>query len=260
MRPPLAVVVLLVLSSSAVGADLSTPTAASPVVLELFTSQGCSSCPPADRVLSRLGHDSLPHGAVVSLEFHVDYWNQAGWVDPLGARDWTERQLAYERALGNGMYTPQLVVNGSTHFPGGNEPRARVEIASRSAQTAAAVVTLTARKVGGKHRAVTVQVSAQMAAPVQAHRLDVLVALFENHLLTTVEHGENQGHELENDFVVRRLERALRLDPAAGTRRSRSLTLKVDAAWRAENLGVAAFVQDPASMQIHGAALVSGLE
>jgi hypothetical protein len=176
-------------ASSSVGAPPE-PMPQSPIVLELFTSPGCSTCPAAERLLSRLGRQLGRR--VVPLEFHVDYWNQGGWFDPLSARDWTERQAAYDRALGKGMYTPQLVVNGTAHFPGGDEPRARAEIASRREGSGAARISVAARKGEGGQPALTVAVTAEVTERVEARKLEILVALFENHVVTGVESGENR--------------------------------------------------------------------
>ena len=103
-----------------------------PVVLELFTSQGCSSCPPADAVLSKLGRDEKLAGRVIPIAFHVDYWTYIGWADPFSSADWTARQNEYARALkADSLYTPQLVVNGATHLNGSDEAgvvRAEMEL------------------------------------------------------------------------------------------------------------------------------------
>src|ERR1700681_1033381 len=93
-----------------------------PVVVELFTSQGCSSCPPADRLLSRLQGDSRTAGTVIPLAFHVDYWNRLGWSDPFSSAAWSERQMTYAKALhSNRIYTPQLVVGGRAECVGSEE-------------------------------------------------------------------------------------------------------------------------------------------
>src|SRR5260370_15606082 len=84
-----------------------------PVVLELFTSEGCSSCPPADALLSDLGSSTK---SVVPLAYHVDYWDLLGWSDPFSSHQWSERQSAYALALKlNGGYTPQIVIDGAWH-------------------------------------------------------------------------------------------------------------------------------------------------
>src|SRR5689334_14081460 len=104
--------------------------AAQPFALvELFTSEGCSSCPPADRVLARLAAEARASGRrIFPLSFHVDYWNGLGWRDPWSTRTFTERQRNYARALGWRTYTPQMVINGAEHFVGSDERHARESI------------------------------------------------------------------------------------------------------------------------------------
>jgi len=93
---------------------------------ELFTSEGCSSCPPADDLLSRNGAaTAIANVEVIALEEHVDYWNELGWVDPFSSREWTARQQVYAEVLGNrNAYTPQMVVDGKTEFVGSQSRKA----------------------------------------------------------------------------------------------------------------------------------------
>ena len=115
-----------------------------PVVVELFTSEGCSSCPPADAVLARLKRDQPVDGAeVIALSEHVDYWNYIGWADPFSAKEFSARQSGYARALNlDQVYTPQAVINGHAEFVGSDQGRAEQEIA-RAARTPKAEVHLT---------------------------------------------------------------------------------------------------------------------
>jgi hypothetical protein len=225
-------------------------------VLELFTSQGCSSCPPADRLLSRIGHDEATRDRVVPLAFHVDYWDQLGWRDPWSDAAWSARQAAYCRALGvaDGPYTPQLVVGGQLQLNGTDAPRLLRALAGAGGDAARASVTLAVREGEGGRLAVSV--AARLLAPIDARRLELLVALYESGLMTSVARGENRGRTLRDDFVVRRLERVSTLRPEAGARVERDVQLKPVRGSVRANLGVAAFLQDPETMQIHAAAVV----
>ncbi|HYG65894.1 MAG TPA: DUF1223 domain-containing protein, partial [Thermoanaerobaculia bacterium] len=155
--------------------------AAAPVIVELFTSQGCSSCPPADRLLTRLGGDPGLAGRVIPLAFHVDYWNHIGWTDPFSAKRWSERQQAYARAFkANRIYTPQLVVNGRTEGVGSHEPRVRKQIADALAREPAGRVSLGVETPAAGQ--VRVKVGARLARQARqetAGDLDAWVAVVE---------------------------------------------------------------------------------
>jgi hypothetical protein len=222
-------------------------------VLELFTSQGCSSCPRAEELLSRLGFAPETKGVVIPLAFHVDYWNQLGWTDPFSQRAWSLRQEAYARALGveDGLYTPQLVVNGAAQLNGSDGRRALEAIDAALRRPAAARIELDARFEPSK-RALALAVAAEVLTDVPPRKLELLVALFEGGLHTSVRRGENGGRTLRNDFIVRHLRTAFSMPGQAG-RQERELTIKLDRDWRRENLGVTAFLQDARSMRILGA-------
>ncbi|HXO22276.1 MAG TPA: DUF1223 domain-containing protein [Thermoanaerobaculia bacterium] len=226
--------------------------AAAPVVVELFTSQGCSSCPPADRLLSRLTGDADLAGRVIPLAFHVDYWNYIGWQDPFSSADWSKRQNDYARAWGeNRIYTPQLVVNGKTECVGSDERLVRQRIAEALKAAPAGQVGLKVEPAAGGLR---VEADARLAGGV-GRDLDLLVALYETGLSTPVKAGENARQTLQNDYVVRRLARVLTLPAAAGSAKSGAVSLALDPTWKRGNLGVAAFLQDPVTRMIHGAAV-----
>jgi hypothetical protein len=165
-----------------------------PVVIELFTSQGCSSCPPADQLLANLAHAGQSNGrAIAPLAFHVDYWNDLGWTDPYSAAAWTERQQMYARALGDRVYTPELVVAGAAAMVG-----------SQARKVAAAIDTapLQLELAATAHWSPT-SVTIDATAPAGA---DVWVAIWEDAPQTNVPSGENSGATLNADRVVRKLE------------------------------------------------------
>ena len=219
-------------------------------VLELFTSQGCSSCPPADRLLGQLGRDARLR--VVPLAFHVDYWNYIGWSDPFSSKQWTARQEAYARVFArDDVYTPQLVVNGRTELLGSDEAAILREVDAAS-KGPAGRVTLAVAPDGPTRLAV--DLSVETPSSIDAKRLDAVVVLYENGITTEVRRGENAGRTLEEDFVVRRLSRAFSLEPKAGAKRQKRVTIDLERSWKAENVGVVVFLQDPDTMRIYGAA------
>src|SRR5207253_4734607 len=128
---------LVLVRSQAKASSGTAETARTPVVVELFTSEGCSSCPPADALLARLDGAQLNGNVqLIALEEHVDYWNDLGWTDPFSSRDWTSRQNVYSEALGNGNpYTPQMVVDGAVAFVGSHRQKARQAILEAAGKT-----------------------------------------------------------------------------------------------------------------------------
>jgi hypothetical protein len=224
------------------------------VVLELFTSQGCSSCPPADRLLSRLGRDPELGERVAPLSFHVDYWNRLGWRDPFSSPEWSERQERYARALrARSVYTPQLVVDGKREMVGSNEGLVLDAIHHSLAEPP---VGRLAVEVGApEDGALPVSVTAELEDGAgHAPPLDLMLALFQTGLETEVPRGENAGRHLANDYVVRRLTRVTELSPET-PRVEQSLRLPVDPEWGAGDLGVAAFLQNPKKLTIGAAAV-----
>ena len=213
-----------------------------PVLVELFTSQGCSSCPPADRLLEELGNRGVD-GPVVALAFHVDYWNYLGWPDPFAQAAWSDRQRGYAAALGlDTIYTPQLVVNGVEHVVGSDRDAVERQIRdARSAESSSAPI-VSARLSDGR-----VQVAVEVTAPAEGSA-DLMLAVYENGLTTEVPRGENARRTLTNHHVVRELRRERGLD--AGERFAGRVDIPLDPAWRRGSLGVAVFLQDPATREV----------
>lgn len=224
-----------------------------PVLVELFTSQGCSSCPPADRLLSRLaGEDD-----VIPLAYHVDYWNYIGWQDPFSKSAWSERQRSYARSLGHGrVYTPQLVVDGASDCVGSDADAVERQIAEARRRGSRARLTLDLSAGAGSSR-----IQADLKATVSpGSPLELKAAIFENGLETAVSRGENARRTLHNDFVVRRLERWGTLEAGATSWSSGRREIVLEPEWNVDRLGVAVFAQDPERRTIHGAAVASLVE
>jgi hypothetical protein len=159
-----------------------------PVLVELFTSEGCSSCPPADRQLERLDPD------VVVLSEHVDYWDQLGWKDKFSSPTFTQRQEVYAKAFGlDSPYTPQMVVDGVAQFTGGDLRRAVAEI-TKAADLPKADIYI-------EHIATGVRIDIENS-PREA---DIWMALADDGVSSNVTAGENKGHILRHVAVVRSL-------------------------------------------------------
>ncbi len=210
-----------------------------PVVLELFTSQGCSSCPPADALLKALSE----RGDVVALSFHVDYWDHIGWKDPFSQRAFTERQQTYTRTLGaRNLYTPQAVIDGGAHEVGSDKSRvmARINEARKQQKLRVAL-----RREGG---AVALHVEPPAVKMSTADPVGIYLAVYDRLHETPVRRGENSGATLKNAHVVRRFVRLSTLteQPFDGTVPQEFLA--------AENDGIAVLVQPDKGGRILGAA------
>jgi hypothetical protein len=209
------------------------------VLLELFTSQGCSSCPPADRLLTELSADPR----VITLAYHVDYWDDLGWKDPYSAAAYTARQRVYVRALrSGGPYTPQMVVNGRVAFVGSRRGQADVAIREALSKPAACEVTIESASPGRG----TVSVGYRVRGA--AAKDQVVVALVERGIERRVGAGENKGRTLRHEDVVR----ALVMRPAAtGAGR---VELAAPPGLDLGRASVVVVVQRPGSLEITGAA------
>ncbi len=179
----------LIFASLAALAAPSARAAARPVVLELFTSQSCSSCPPADALLGKLAQ----RPEVIALAWHVDYWNHLGWLDKYSSKQATARQQAYARQLGSEVFTPALIVNGANVVVGSD--RSAIERAIQTAAPLPIPVTLNRTGTG-----TTVDVGAANSS------LRALSILYDPEHSTDVRGGENDGTQLHDYRVVRQVD------------------------------------------------------
>ncbi|MCA1492986.1 DUF1223 domain-containing protein [Sinorhizobium alkalisoli] len=160
-------------------------------VVELFTSQGCSSCPPADAALKTL----IDEGDVVALAYHVDYWNYLGWADTLASKENTERQYAYARMLGrNGVYTPQAILNGRDHMNGSDLQAIRSRLETMRAGDKGLAVPVEAAMAGD---GISIRVGGG------AGKANVVVVYFDRARVVNVERGENRGKRIAYWHAVR---------------------------------------------------------
>jgi hypothetical protein len=243
-----------------------------PVVVELFTSEGCSSCPPADALLSRLDKTQPVKGVeVIALAMHVDYWNYLGWADPYSSHEFSERQGDYAGAYGkDGVYTPQMIVDGVKEFAGGNSDAA-LDAIGKAATAPKADVQLTRApseatpetKSGIEASGIEMDVDEgvrlsvrieNFPKPAEGDEVSVLMAVTESGLTSDVARGENSGRRLEHAGVVRRLVNIGSLTQARGGAFNAEPTVQVEKNWRRENLRVVVFAQERSSRRVVGAA------
>ncbi len=227
-------------AASAAPVQRSADAEPSSVLVELFTSQGCSSCPPADALLRELAVD--PDLDIVPLAFHVDYWNYIGWEDPFSDARWSARQRAYAQARDSDrVYTPQLLFDGRDHAVGTSARRSRTAIAEQS-RPGGATVDVRAQ-VRGPH----VDVELQLEGEIRSRDAAVFVAVVRDGATTKVRSGENARRTLDNAFIVLEMAHGCDYDPGA------ECTARLSAPH--ESAHVVAWVQSTTSMEVFGTGL-----
>ncbi len=219
-----------------------------PIVVELFTSEGCSSCPPADLLLSRLEREQPVGGAeVIPLSEHVDYWNDIGWRDRFSSPLFTSRQQDYGQVFRmETVYTPQLVVNGQATMAGSDWDSANKAI-RLALQGPRAVVKISPR---GRDAA-GFEVN---HLPQGVRNADILLAITETNISSDVAGGENNGRRLSHTGVVRNLTNLGKLDSRKDGAYTGEALLNLRPEWTRRNLKLVLFVQDRGTRQILGAA------
>jgi hypothetical protein len=201
------------------------PQSRTPVLVELFTAEGCSSCPPADNILAKLEQLQPVSGAqIIILGEHVDYWDKDGWHDRFSSHDYTDRQTEYATRLhvSEGIYTPQMIVDGTDQF-NGSDPTHALKSITTAAQTPKVSLTLTNVAVNGR------KVSASVSAPPFPFKGDLYAALVDPADSTEVKRGENSGKHLDHAGVVRTLQRVGSFKDLAGGPRNFTLNAPSDA-------------------------------
>lgn len=225
-----------------------------PIVIELFTSEGCSSCPPVDNWAAWIdGAQPVPGAEVIILSEHVDYWNSEGWKDPFSSALFSERQREYAESIGlSGIFTPQVVVDGNDEMNprDGKQVKETLNREARAEMLPVRIESVTVTP--GQPGVVTGRVAADATG--QKHTGDVYVALTMRRTLTDVLAGENDGKKLTNVDVVRELVKVGRLKKGDTFDEPFKVTLWPGA--DAGNVRVIAFVQEPGMGKVVGAAMV----
>jgi hypothetical protein len=241
------------LPASAAGAPVPAVAAAPPpVLIELFTSEGCSDCPPADALLQKLDRSSPFAGStIVVLSEHVDYWNDLGWRDPYSSHQLSERQAAYAaRFRLDSVYTPQMVVDGRFQLVGSDESRAisSIEAASKDQKTRIALSSLRPARPNTLDLHLDVD---PLPASAPANSADVWIAVADDSDVSSVARGENGGRTLYHVAVLRSLSRVGAVGRTAAF--SRDVTLALDPGG-ARNLRIVAVVQESGQGKVWGVA------
>jgi hypothetical protein len=252
---PLFVIVLLALMPRTVSTVPPPVVPVVPVVVELFTSEGCSSCPPADALLQRLVESSGTSGLeIVALEEHVDYWDHQGWKDRFSSALLTDRQRTYAARFNNeSIYTPQMVVDGRTELVGSDAAGAQRAIGRAAAAPHGAVRIAVASTANPAQVEVDVNV-AGLPAIARGDRAEIVVAITEDHLSSDVRRGENHGLVLKHVAVVRRL---TTIGDVTAPALSGRAPLTLDPDWHRDRLKIVAFVQEHRSRTILASAAVT---
>ena len=220
-----------------------------PVLVELFTAEGCSSCPPADVLLEKMIEAQPASGAeIVALGQHVDYWNQSGWKDRFSSAAFTKRQQLYGAHFRNeDIYTPQMVVDGEAGFVGTDVAAARRAI-EHAISVPHGIVHLSLDPLPRDKAAIAVLIDVSgLPGLGRDDPADLIVAVTEDRLRTEVKHGENQGRTLTHAAVVREMRTVGDVTAADGSARA---TIAVFADWRRENLKIISFVQQRRSRRV----------
>jgi hypothetical protein len=225
------------------------------VVAELFTSEGCSSCPAADDLLRRIQDEQpIAEAEVVVLSEHVDYWNRLGWTDPFSSPSFTHRQSDYASDVfrSDRIYTPQLVVDGRLQAVGSDAREVQRLIAEAARERKATVVVRT-REDGGRLGEVDVEVRVEAMPADMRGPTDVALIVAEDDLASDVNRGENANRHLRHTGVVRRFERVgeVAAERLPATFRQ---TVRIESSWKASDLRAIGLLQNRRTHRIVGAA------
>jgi len=244
MKSILGAALIVLLSSRGGGA----PAPRVPVLVELFTSEGCSSCPAADLLLAALQREQpIAAADIVAVGLHVDYWDRLGWKDRFSSSAFTERQQHYSRIFGEDrVYTPQMVVDGQAEFVGTDRA------AAERAVTAAAGRPHLPLRVSARSAAESVRLTIDLpAAPTGSEPIEVVAALTETGLTSSVRAGENRGKTLQHVAVARKIQTLGSLGADAFVAEGQ---WRLDRAWGVSGLSAVVWLQGTKTRHVYATA------
>jgi hypothetical protein len=227
------------------------PTKTTPILVELFTSEGCSTCPPADDLLEKLDSaQPMPGAQLIVLSEHVDYWDKLGWKDPFSSSVVTDRQAVYAAKFKlQSSYTPQMIVDGSSEFVGNNPKLAEqaLEKAVNSQKIPVRISSISSDTPGKLHASIETD-----AIP-SSQNADVYFVVALNHAESQVERGENKGHHLAYVAVVESMTKVGTADK--GKKFAKQIEVKINPHTDLSNVRVIAFLQQHGSGPVIGSAM-----
>jgi hypothetical protein len=232
-------------------AEIQNPQSKSPVLVELFTSEGCSSCPPADTALAFLDKEQpFMQAGIITLALHVDYWNRLGWKDEFSSPLFSQRQTVYAQKLKlDSAYTPQMIVDGRIQLVGSNMGEASKAILEAAKSPKANI------EISLDGDILKIKIT---GAP-KHEEASVFLAVTENNLASNVKSGENAGKNLAHTSVVRELRPIGKLEDKSDSFEQQTSVAK-NPQWNAENINYVVFVQENESRKIIGTARISAAE
>jgi hypothetical protein len=246
----------LLANASWSGTHLAIDAPPTPVLVELFTSEGCSSCPPADALLEKMDAlQPIPGTQLIVLSEHVDYWNHDGWADPFSSASFTDRQSAYVHALGlKTPFTPQFLVDGTEELQAHNNEQV-VQLLQKAASAPKVPMRLASVSVESGNPAI-VRGHVESDVSSEKHKADVYVAVALDHAESQVSRGENSGRHLSHVAVVTQLTRVGKLEPGKNFGQDFRVKLKLPDSGPV-NLRIVAFVQESGPGKVTGVVLKS---
>jgi hypothetical protein len=225
-----------------------------PVLVELFTSEGCSSCPPADALLMELDRQPIAGVEVIALSEHVDYWNHLGWQDAFSSPLFSARQQQYAaRFRMQSVYTPQMVIDGRAEAVGNKsgDIYGLIQYAARTPKASVRVEKAPAQEDDGPHGVRVRAFADSVPQSVKGEQLDLILAIAETGLSSYVARGENEGRFLKHTGVVRSMTRVTELETGKGAY-SATLMTQIAKSWNRSKLRAVVFVQSRDTQSVVG--------